>query len=145
MIDISNKGDVFREAIATGRIKLKQSTISEISHGNIKKGNVIEVSKVSGVQAAKNTSQNIPFCHQILLESVTPELEMAGEYVEVKCTVKARYKTGVEMEALSCVTSMLLTVWDMVKYLEKDENGNYPDTSLTEVRVVEKRKDSSGA
>lgn len=144
MIDIGGKETVLREAIARGEIILKKSTVSSIKNRKIKKGDILEISKVSGILAAKNTFQNIPHCHQIPLDSVNPELNFGDRKVEVKCTVRANYKTGVEIEALSCVSAMLLTIWDMVKYLEKDNDGNYPDTKISEIRVIEKRKISDG-
>ncbi|MGC8645376.1 MAG: cyclic pyranopterin monophosphate synthase MoaC [Thermoplasmata archaeon] len=144
MIDITEKDLVARRAVATGRIALKRSTINKIASGSVKKGNVEEAAKLAGIMAAKNTWNIIPLCHQIPLTSVSPVMKLGEEHVEVECEVKAIYGTGVEMEALSCVSAMLLTVWDMVKYLEKDRSGNYPSTSIMDIRVREKRKGSDG-
>jgi cyclic pyranopterin phosphate synthase len=144
MIDISEKEIVSREATAKGKIRIKSSTASLIINKGIKKGDVMEVARISGIMAAKNTPEIIPHCHQIPLDSVDPHIEIHKDSVEVQCTVKANYKTGVEMEALSCVSAMLLTIWDMVKYLEKDETGNYPNTAIETVKVVEKRKGRNG-
>ena len=141
MIDIGDKEEVRREAKAEGFIRLKESTMRRIAENDIKKGNVEEVSKVSGILGAKMTPQVIPHCHPIPLESVEPSIRVEENGIRVACRVRARYRTGVEMESLMCVNSMLLTVWDMVKYLEKDEDGQYNETEISEVRVVKKTKE----
>jgi cyclic pyranopterin phosphate synthase len=140
MIDISEKEVVKREAVAEGFISLKKATINAILNGKVKKGNVVEASKIAGVLGAKMTPQIIPHCHPIPLESVDTQVEINEDRVTVICTVKARYKTGVEMEALTCVNSMLLTIWDMVKYLEKDKMGQYPNTQISGIKVQMKKK-----
>ncbi|MEL9914446.1 MAG: cyclic pyranopterin monophosphate synthase MoaC [Thermoplasmatales archaeon] len=140
MIDITEKEQILRSAIASGRIFLKNSTVEAVRLGKIKKGNVLDTAKVAGILAAKNTSSIIPMCHQIPLTSVSTEMDTGENYVEARCEVKAKYGTGVEMEALTCVTAMLLTIWDMVKYLEKDETGNYKVARIEDIRVLEKRK-----
>lgn len=141
MIDIGDKDVVRREAVAEGFIKLNSDTVNSIRRGEVKKGNVVEVSKVSGVLGAKMTPQLIPHCHPIPIESVNPEIEVLHGGVRVICTVRARYRTGVEMEALSCVNSALLTIWDMVKYIEKDRNGQYATTEISGIRVLRKSKE----
>ncbi len=143
MIDISGKEPVQREAVAEGLIYLKRSTIDQIRKGKIKKGDVGEAAKIAGVIGAKMTPQIIPYCHSIPIESVQNEVDLMADRIRVKCTVKGTYKTGVEMDALSCVNSMLLTIWDMVKYLEKDEEGQYVHTRISGVRVLEKKKGRS--
>lgn len=145
MIDIGPKEVVLREALASGTIKIKKSTVDAIQKNQIRKGDVFEISKVAGIIAAKNTSQVIPFCHQIPLDSVEPELQILNGKVEAKCTVRAHNKTGVEMDALNCVSAILLTVWDMVKYLEKDASGNYPGTVISDMKVLRKRKGENGS
>ncbi len=140
MIDISDKETVNREATAKGFIVLKSATINAIRKKRVKKGDVLEVSKVSGVLGAKMTPQLLPHCHPIPIESVSPSAVIIDSGVSVACTIKAHYKTGVEMEALSCVNSMLLTIWDMVKYLEKDDKGQYTSTNINDVRVISKEK-----
>lgn len=131
---------VRRVATARGAIIVKRSTVDAVVRGEIKKGDVVSASKLAGIQAAKATSSILPLCHQIPLTSVTVELAPKEDRIEVECTVSAEYKTGVEMEALVGATAALLNVWDMVKYLEKDENGQYPGTMISDVRVVEKKK-----
>ncbi len=145
MIDINQKPVVLREARAAGFIKLKPETVQVIRNKNVKKGDVLEISRVAGVMGAKMTHLNIPHCHPIPIESVTPEVILRDEGVEVNCLVKAHYKTGVEMEALSCTNAMLLNIWDMTKYLEKDKDGQYSTTEILGVRVLEKRKDKDGS
>jgi cyclic pyranopterin phosphate synthase len=88
----------------------------------------------------KKTPDIIPMCHNIPIDSVTTDFTMAEAYIEAHCRVDATYKTGVEMEALTGVTVALLTIWDMVKYIEKDENGQYPDTRISEIKVDRKTK-----
>lgn len=145
MVDISEKQLVIRTAIAEGYIKLRKETIQRIKDGKIEKGDVISVAKVAGILAAKKTSELLPLCHPIPLESVNVDIKIDEEKEEIKVTaeVKAHYKTGVEMEALTAVSVALLTIWDMVKKYEKDENGQYPETIIREIRVIKKSKTSS--
>ncbi len=140
MINISNKKKVRRYSKASGSILLKESTISHIREGKIKKGNVEEAAKIAGIMGAKEAWMRLPYCHQIPLESVDFSLQLMQREVKVTCSVAASWKTGVEMDALSCVSSALLTVWDMVKYLEKDDSGNYPETRIKDILVEEKIK-----
>lgn len=139
MIDISNKEDSVRVAKAVGRIKLKPQTVKMIKEGKIKKGNALETAKIAAITAVKNTSQLIPLCHQIPLNTVNVDFELKEDAVICSCEVKACYKTGVEMEALVGVAISLLTVWDMVKYLEKDEKGQY-QTVITDIEIIKKQK-----
>ncbi len=143
MVDISEKREVRRVAIAKGKIRLKKETIRLIKENQVEKGDVITVSKTAGILAVKKTAELIPMCHPIPLEHVDVTLEIGEDYVEATCEVLAHYKTGVEMEALTGVTVALLTVWDMVKKYEKDSEGQYADTRIDEIRVVKKIKSSS--
>lgn len=140
MIDISSKDVVRRKARAEGMIHVDESTIEEINSGNIKKGDPIQVAEISAIQAVKKTPEDIPHCHPIPIEGVVVNFDIEKDSILVSCEVKAIYKTGVEMEALSGVNAALLAIWDMVKYLEKDEEGQYPRTKISDVRVVEKIK-----
>ncbi len=141
MVDVSGKAEIFREATATGTIKLKSETVALIKAGRIAKGDPLYTAKIAGVLAAKKTSSLIPLCHPLPLLNVTVEVEIAGETtVEVSATVKAKAQTGVEMEALTAVSVGLLTVWDMVKQYEKDADGQYPTTTIQNIRVVRKMK-----
>jgi cyclic pyranopterin phosphate synthase len=140
MVDISEKEIVRRTAVAKGSLKLKSSTLRAISRNEIRKGDVISASKLAAIQAAKATSSILPLCHQIPLTSVEVDVSVSDSSLDAQCSVTADYKTGVEMEALVGVTVALLNAWDMVKYVEKDAKGQYPQTRITEVRVVSKKK-----
>jgi len=140
MIDISEKEATKRRAKARGKLLLKKETIEKIKKSKIKKGDPIEIARIAAINAAKETSRLIPLCHQIPLELVESEFDINEDFIEVKVTVSARAKTGVEMEALAGVSLALLTLWDMVKYLEKDDRGQYPSTLITDVEVLKKEK-----
>jgi len=140
MVDISEKEIVPRKAVATGRIILKRETVAAIRSGKVKKGDPLAVAEIACIQAVKKTPDLIPMCHNIPLDNVDAHFTLSDDSVEVRCSVTATYRTGVEMEALSGVSVALLTIWDMVKYLEKDEKGQYPSTKITDVIVTEKRK-----
>jgi cyclic pyranopterin phosphate synthase len=140
MIDISSKDVVERTATASGVIRLRNSTLESIRRGDNRKGNVLETSRIAGMQAAKRTWDTVPYCHQIPISSVNLDFGLGENSIKVSCTVKALYKTGVEMEAISCVQAALITIWDMVKYLEKDDSGQYPETEIEKVRVENKSK-----
>jgi cyclic pyranopterin phosphate synthase len=98
---------------------------------------------VAAILAVKDTPRLIPFCHQIPITAVDVLFQIQRTAVRATVMVTSVGKTGVEMEALAGVSAALLNVWDMVKYLEKDETGNYPSTEIDDIRVVEKRKESS--
>lgn len=140
MVDVGGKEVVRRVATARGEIRLKQSTVEAVSGGKIKKGDVVSASKLAGIQAAKATSSILPLCHQIPLTAIAVEIVPKQDRIVAECTVSAEYRTGVEMEALVGVTAALLNVWDMVKYLEKDEKGQYPWTAMSDIRVIKKTK-----
>nr|WP_319375225.1 cyclic pyranopterin monophosphate synthase MoaC [uncultured Methanoregula sp.] len=140
MVDISGKGDVTREATAAGRIYLRPETLAAIRDGKVVKGNVLATARVAATMAVKNTSGMIPMCHPIPISSITVDFTEGDGYIESTVVVKMTGKTGVEMEALTGVSIALLTVWDMVKSAEKDKDGQYPVTRITDVRVVEKKK-----
>ena len=140
MVDITEKPVVRRKAKAAGKIVLSSGTVLKIKKGQIKKGNPLLVAEVSAMNAAKQTHLLIPHCHQIALDTVKISFEIFDESIEVECLVRAQARTGVEMEALVGVSVALNTVWDMVKYLEKDDNGQYPKTRITDIRVLSKEK-----
>ena len=142
MVDISSKEVVAREAKACGRIYLKPSTVEAIRGGSISKGDVFEVTKAVALNAVKDTSRILPFCHPIPIEWIGFEHTLGDNYVEVCVSVKARAKTGVEMEALTGVLLALDNIWDMVKSLEKNEQGQYESTRIGDVRVVYKIKEA---
>ena len=140
MVDVTRKKDGYREATATGRIKLRRETIEAIEKGEVKKGDPLLISKVVAIEAVKGTPYMLPFCHNIPITGVDVDVDVEGDYVRATVTVRTTAKTGVEMDALSGVAAALLNVWDMVKYLEKDERGNYPYTEISGISVVEKIK-----
>ncbi len=140
MVDISGKEASLRIAKARGEIKLRIDTIKSIKEGNIKKGDVISTAQTSAILAVKNTPNLIPLCHPIPINSVDVSFEIDEEIISCECEVKARYSTGVEMESLVGVSVALLTIWDMVKYLEKDERGQYPTTQIANIEVISKQK-----
>lgn len=140
MIDISTKEFSNRTAKAKGEIKLKKDTILAIKKGNVKKGDVLGTAQTAAILAVKATPNLIPLCHPILIDSVEVAFDIKEESISCECEVKANYKTGVEMESLAGVSTALLTIWDMVKYLEKDENGQYPSTQINNIEVISKIK-----
>ena len=142
MIDVSLKEDSMRAAVASGKVFLKPVTLRAIKKGTVKKGDPLAVAEVASIQAVKKTPALIPMCHNIPIGSITLEFEIDEKSVKATCKVTTISKTGVEMEALTGASIALLTIWDMVKYLEKDEEGQYPETIITEIKVTEKRKES---
>jgi cyclic pyranopterin phosphate synthase len=140
MVDISEKKEVVREAVAAGKIFLRPETLFAIREGSVVKGNVLATARVAATLAVKNTPAIIPLCHSIPISAIVIDFEEGDGFIEAIVRVKTTGKTGVEMEALTGVSVALLTVWDMVKSAEKDADGQYPVTSITDVRVVEKKK-----
>ena len=141
MVDVSRKAEIFREATATGMIKLRAQTIDLIQAGKIAKGDPLYTAKIAGVLGAKKTSDLIPLCHPLPLTNVEVDVQISDKgTVAVTATVKTKAQTGVEMEALTAVSMALLTVWDMTKQYEKDASGQYPSTVIENIRVVKKFK-----
>jgi cyclic pyranopterin phosphate synthase len=144
MVDVSEKPEVFREATATGTIRLREETLRLIKEGKIAKGDPLHTAKIAGILAAKKTSTLIPLCHPLPLTNVEIEVKVLDESsVQVTSTVKTKAQTGVEMEALVATTTSLLTIWDMVKQYEKDASGQYPTTAIENIRVVKKVKEGA--
>jgi len=142
MVDVAEKPVIQRKAEASGRIILSPNTVHKIRKGEIKKGDPLLVAEIAAMNAAKQTHILIPHCHGILLSTVKVSFEIREGYIDAFCFVSSRARTGVEMEALVGVSMALNTVWDMVKYLEKDKDGQYPDTRITDIRVTLKEKGS---
>ena len=141
MVDVSGKAEIFREATATGWIKLKAQTVDLIVAGKIAKGDPLYTAKIAGVLAAKRTSNLIPLCHPLPLTNVEVDVKISDKgMVSATATVKTRAQTGVEMEALTAVSIALLTVWDMTKQYEKDAQGQYPSTAIENIHVIKKFK-----
>jgi cyclic pyranopterin phosphate synthase len=140
MVDVGQKSIINRRAKAAGRILLSPDTIRQIQDGKVKKGDPLLVAEIAAMNAAKQTHLLIPHCHQIPLDAVETTFEFLEDAIQVSCLVSAQAKTGVEMEALVGVSMALNTLWDMVKYLEKDAAGQYPATAITDIRVLKKVK-----
>lgn len=140
MVDVTEKPIIKRRAEATGKIILSPETMGEIREGRIKKGDPLMTAEVAAMNAAKQTHLLIPHCHQIPLDTVKVDFQVSEGSIVARCLVKAQARTGVEMEALVGVTMALDTIWDMVKYLEKDQDGQYPSTRITDIRIVKKEK-----
>ena len=140
IVEIGNKPIVERKATATGVLHLQEATKNAIVEKKVKKGDVLEASTIAAIQAVKETPRIIPHCHPIPLEGC--KVDWVWEATSLRCTVhvSAHYKTGIEMEALTGVSAGLLCVLDMIKSLEKDENGQYPNASISDIRVLEKIK-----
>ena len=139
-VDISGKRAVRRRAVARGFIKLRPETIQRMRSGEVEKGDPLQIARIAGINAAKLTPLLLPLCHPLRIEHASVDLEIKDCGVEVVATVTATEKTGVEMEALTAAAIALLNIWDAVKAYEKDERGQYPETLIREVRVVEKEK-----
>lgn len=140
IVDIGRKPDVPRRAVAEGAIRLRPSTIAAIRAGRVEKGDPLASAEVAGLQAIKSTSHALPHTHPVPLTSAEVAFDVRRDRVVCTTRVEATYKTGVEMEALYGATVALLTVWDMVKALEKDARGQYPTARIEGVRVVSKAK-----
>ncbi|MCS6769468.1 MAG: cyclic pyranopterin monophosphate synthase MoaC [Candidatus Caldarchaeum sp.] len=139
-VDVSWKPVVRREAEAVGRIRLRPETISRIREASLEKGDALQLARVGGIIGAKSTPLLLPLCHPLKLENVEVSETVGEDFVEISAKVVASEKTGVEMEALTAVSTALLNIWDVVKQYEKDENGQYPTTEIYGVRVVSKVK-----
>ncbi|MEM0021596.1 MAG: cyclic pyranopterin monophosphate synthase MoaC [Fervidicoccaceae archaeon] len=143
MVDISGKSEVQREAVASGKIKLKRETIQLIKEGKVEKGDVLSASTLAAVLAVKKTPELLPLTHNIPITGVDVKFNFEEDGIRVHVTVRAQAKTGVEMEALAGVSAALLNIWDMVKKYEKDEEGQYPTTAIEEIKVVRKVKEKA--
>lgn len=119
MVDVGNKADTKRIAVASGRIRMKPTTVDLIRSGSAQKGDVLGVAQVAGIMAAKNTPQIIPMCHPLMLTGVVIEFDVLTDAVAIRATVKNNGKTGVEMEALTAVSAAALTIYDMVKAVDR--------------------------
>jgi len=144
MVDITEKPPLFRRATASGTIRLRESTIKAIIAGQVKKGDVLTTARLAAILAVKDTPRLIPLCHPIPITGLDVFFDLEEERVRATVTVTSVGRTGVEMEALTGVSAALLNVWDMVKYLEKDETGNYPRTEIEKIAVREKKKNEIG-
>lgn len=133
MVDVSEKPVVRREATARGFIRLRAETVIAISEGSLPKGDVLAVARIAGIQAAKQTANLIPLCHQLPLTKVSIDFEIRSDGVEILARVKTDAKTGVEMEALTAAGIAALTLYDMCKAIDKE-------MVIERIELVEKRK-----
>lgn len=137
MVDVSAKERSAREAVASGKIRLRQETLDLISHNQIGKGNVFATARIAGIQAAKRTSELIPLCHNLNLAHVEIEIATSQPGLEVTCTARTVAQTGVEMEALTGVAVALLTIYDMCKAVDKE-------MVMSDIRLLKKTKREAG-
>jgi cyclic pyranopterin phosphate synthase len=139
MVDVSAKDVTERTATARGVVEMAPETLALIVEGRARKGDVLAVARLAGIMAAKRTAELIPLCHPLALSKVSVELtpDPAGSRVEIEATVKVSGRTGVEMEALTAVSVAALTVYDMVKAVDKGMR-------LGEIRLVRKAGGRSG-
>jgi cyclic pyranopterin monophosphate synthase len=137
MVDISGKDVSVRTAIATGRVRVSPAVVELLRGEGLPKGDVLAVARIAGIQAAKRTPDLVPLCHPIAIHGVTVDFAVARDAVEITATVRTADRTGVEMEALTCVAVAGLTVVDMVKAVD-------PAAVITDVRVESKTGGKSG-
>lgn len=137
MVDVTSKDVTLREAVAAGTVRMSQETRDLIVDRAIPKGDVLEVARIAGIMAAKRTGDLIPLCHPIGLGAVDVRLEPTGEGIAIEASVRTAERTGVEMEALTAVSVAALTVYDMVKSVQRD-------VTISDVRLVRKSGGRSG-
>jgi cyclic pyranopterin monophosphate synthase len=139
MVDVSAKTATEREAVAEGRVLMQPKTLALVQTGNAKKGDVLGTARIAGIQAAKRTHELIPLCHPLPIAQVEVELMADANLpgIVVRARVKVAGKTGVEMEALTAVAVACLTIYDMVKAVERGMR-------IEGIRLIEKRGGRSG-
>ena len=137
MVDINNKKESKREATATGTVILSKKAINEIKKEKISKGNVLNTARIAGIMAAKKTSDLIPLCHPIPVEAIKIDFDIEDNNINVLAIVSTSSKTGVEMEALMAVNIACLTIYDMVKSIDKH-------TKINSVKLISKSGGKSG-
>ncbi|MDR3593655.1 cyclic pyranopterin monophosphate synthase MoaC [Clostridium sp.] len=122
MVDISEKIDTEREAVAIGTVSMKRETIERIKEGTISKGDVLSVAQVGGIMGAKSTPQIIPMCHPIMISGcdISFRIDVENTKIEITATTKTVGKTGIEMEALTAVSTAALTIYDMCKAIDRE-------------------------
>jgi cyclic pyranopterin monophosphate synthase len=139
MVDVTDKAPTERIAVAEGRVTMQPKTLALVLKGNAKKGDVLGAARLAGIMAAKRTHELIPLCHPLALSNVTIDITTTRKpaSVNVRATVKVTGKTGVEMEALTAVSVACLTIYDMVKAVERGMR-------IEGIRLLEKRGGKSG-
>lgn len=137
MVEVSDKDDTKRVAIARGTIKMKKETVEMIKEGLIKKGDVLSVAQIGGIMGCKKTSELIPMCHNIFISGSDIRFNILDDAIEIESEVKTIGKTGVEMEALTAVSMAALTIYDMCKAIDKD-------MVISDIRLMKKTGGKSG-
>jgi len=138
MVDVSGKEVSVRTATASGRVLLSDTVVGMLRGGGVPKGDAIAVARIAGIQAAKRTPDLVPLCHPIAIHGVDVDLEVRDDGVALRAVVRTADRTGVEMEALTCVTVAALALIDMVKAVD-------PAAVVTDVRVEEKTGGATGS
>lgn len=137
MVDVSAKATTVRSATAKGRINVNAAALAAIAEGSVAKGDVLATARIAGIMAAKRTADLIPLCHPLPLSAVTVEIVPDASGIAVTATARTSAQTGVEMEALTAASVALLTLYDMLKAIDKT-------MVIDAVRVTEKRGGKSG-
>lgn len=137
MVDVTDKESTVRIATAQGTVKVNSDTMALIRSGGMKKGDVLAVAQVAGIMAAKKTADIIPMCHPLRLSSVDINFELTDTEIVIQATVKCKESTGVEMEALTAVSTAALTIYDMCKAVQRD-------IEITDIRLMYKSGGKSG-
>ena len=137
MVDVGDKAATRRRAVARSVVKMEPSTAAAIADGDVKKGDVLAVARIAGIQAAKRTADIIPLCHPLLLSKVSVDLSVGESSVTIEAAVETTGPTGVEMEALHACTAAALTIYDMCKALDRA-------IVITDVMLMEKSGGRSG-
>jgi cyclic pyranopterin phosphate synthase len=137
MVDVSAKAETTREATATATVRTTPEVMALLGSGGLPKGDALAVARVAGIMAAKKTPELIPLCHPLPLSKVTVDFELSADFVAILATVKTRGVTGVEMEALTAASVTALSVYDMIKAVDKH-------AVLTEIKVLAKSGGKSG-
>ena len=137
MVDVSDKAVTSRSATARARVLAEPATVAIIAAGSAKKGDVLATARIAGIMAAKKTSDLIPLCHPLMISKATVEFNLATCHIDVEATVKVEGKTGVEMEALTACSVACLTIYDMLKAVDRSMR-------ISDLRLVEKSGGKSG-
>lgn len=137
MVEVSDKEETKRVAVARGTISMKSETLEMIKEGLIKKGDVLSVAQIGGIMGVKKTSDLIPMCHNIFISGSDIRFNILETSIEIEAEVKTVGKTGVEMEALTAVSMAALTIYDMCKAVDKD-------MVISDVRLIKKTGGKSG-
>jgi cyclic pyranopterin monophosphate synthase len=137
MVDVGDKAETRRVAIASGRIRMNAEAMAAIRDGEVPKGDVLAAARIAGIMAAKKTAELIPLCHPLALDAVTVDFAIEDDAVRATATASLSGRTGVEMEAMTATSVALLTIYDMAKALDKA-------MVIDEVRLIEKRGGKSG-